>query len=285
MTGHASIHPTAIIDSGAKLASDVSVGPYAIIRARVEIGPGSVVLEHTVLNGPTIIGRNCRIGPAAYVGMDPQHLRHVHDPNNPTYLVIGDNVIVRESARIHRATHPGRDHATRIGDGCFLMGAIHVAHDCVLENDVIMADGALLGGHCQIGARAFLGGGCTLHQFVRLGRLVIISGNEALSNDVPPFGAVRYGRLKGYNAVGCRRAGLDRKAIAAIRSCYQLLRDNRLVSTAVEAMRAQELDLPEVREIIQFIETSKRGLMPAHLAKPDALRLNARDAERDTEDD
>jgi len=275
MTGQARIHPAAIIDPGVKLADDVCVGPYAIIRSGVEIGPGSVVLEHTVLNGPTIIGGNCRIGPAAYVGMDPQHLRYVHDPNNPTYLVIGDNVTIRESARIHRATHSGKDHATRIGNGCFLMGAIHVAHDCVLENDVIMADGALLGGHCHIGARAFLGGGCTLHQFVHIGRLVVIAGNEALSNDIPPFGAVRYGRLKGYNAVGCRRAGMDRKTIAAIRSCYQSLRDHRQVGNALGAMRSDLPDLPEVREIIAFIESSRRGLPPAHRAKPDASRFGA----------
>lgn len=257
------VHPTAIVDPRVQLAEGVTVGAYAVIKGDVSIGPGSVILEHCVLEGATEIGRACQIGPAAYIGRPPQHLRFEPDEANPTYLIIGDNVTIREGARVHRATHPGRDHATRIGDNCFLMGAIHVAHDCVLENDVIMADAALLGGHCHIGARAFLGGGCTIHQFVHIGRLVIIAGNEALGHGVPPFAAVRYGRLKGYNAVGCRRAGMAREAIVAIRAAYQRLRDHRTMTAALAAIRAEVPDVLEVREILDFIHASKRGVVPS----------------------
>ena len=257
------VHPTAIVDPRVKLAEGVTVGAYAVIKGNVSIGPGSAILEHCVLDGPTEIGRGCRIGPAAYVGLGPQHLRFTPDQANPTYLIIGDNVTIREGARIHRAIHPGPEHATRIGDNCYLMGATHVAHDCVLEHDVIMADGALLGGHCHIGARAFLGGGCTLHQFVPIGRLVIIAGNEAVGHGVPPFAAVRYGRLKGYNAVGCRRAGMGREAIVAIRAAYQRLRDHRTTTAAVAAIRSEVPDVPEVREILDFIRDSKRGVLPS----------------------
>jgi UDP-N-acetylglucosamine acyltransferase len=257
------VHPTAIVDPRVKLAEGATVGAYAVIKGAVSIGAGSAILEHCVLDGPTEIGRGCRIGPAAYVGLGPQHLRYTPDEANPSWLVIGNNVIIREGARIHRATHPGREHATRIGDNCFLMGAIHVAHDCVLENDVIMADGALLGGHCHIAARTFLGGGCTLHQFVPVGRLAIIAGNEAVGHGVPPFAAVRYGRLKGYNAVGCRRAGMGREAIVAIRAAYQRLRDHRTTGAAVAAIRSEVPDLPEVREILDFIASSNRGLLPS----------------------
>jgi UDP-N-acetylglucosamine acyltransferase len=260
MEKKALVHRTAIIDPRAKIAADVAVGPYSVIRGEVTIGAGSIVHEHTVIGGNTIIGRNCKIGPAAYVGMDPQHLRFTADEKSPTYLIIGDNVTVRESARLHRATQPGLGGATRIGDNCFLMGAVHVAHDCVVEPDVIMADAALLGGHCHIGRGAFLGGGCTIHQFVHIGRLAIVSGNEPVSHDVPPFAAFRYGRLKGYNAIGCGRAGLGRETVKALRECFLSLRRHRTTSAALASVRSEVRQLPEVREWIEFIEASHRGI-------------------------
>jgi UDP-N-acetylglucosamine acyltransferase len=258
------VHPTAIIDPRAQLATDVAVGAYAVIKGPVSIGAGSRIGEHCVLQGATVIGRNCRIGPAAYVGMDPQHLRFVSDESNPTYLVLGDEVNIREGARIHRSTKPGRENATRIGDRCFIMGAAHVAHDCVLDDDVVLADAVLLGGHCKVGARTFLGGGSKAHQFVTIGRLCILAGNEGVSHDVPPFAAVRYGRLKGYNAIGCRRSGMSREAITAVRGVYHRLRTNRVMSTALSAIAAQVPDLPEVREIVSFIRASRRGIVSSH---------------------
>src|SRR5665213_2654542 len=151
MAETASVHATAIVDPGAKLVDDVTVGPYAVIGAGVEIGQGTAILSHTLIEGATIIGRNCRVGPGAFVGRPPQHLRFQEDLSNPTYLIIGDYVTIREGARLHRAYNPGKENATRIGDRCFLMGATHVGHDSVLGPDVIMADGVLLGGHCTIG--------------------------------------------------------------------------------------------------------------------------------------
>jgi UDP-N-acetylglucosamine acyltransferase len=283
MAQRAGVHPTAIVDPSAKLAEGVTVGAYAIIKGGVSIGPGSAILEHCVLEGPTVIGRGCRIGPGAYVGLGPQHLRFTPDEANPTYLVIGDNVTIREGSRIHRATHPGREHATRIGDNCYLMGATHVAHDCVLEDDVIMADAALLGGHCHIGARAFLGGGCTLHQFVQIGRLTIVGGNEGIGHSVPPFAAVRYGHLKGYNAVGCRRAGMAREAIVAIRAAYQRLRDHRTTPAALVAIRSEVPDLPEVREIIEFIRSSRRGMLPSFRSAQAGQRADGADEDSPAE--
>jgi UDP-N-acetylglucosamine acyltransferase len=274
------IHPTAIIDPAAKLADDVTVGAYSIIKGDVEIGAGSIVHEHTVLAGSTIIGKNCTIGPAAYVGMDPQHLRFMADANAPTYLVIGDNVIIRESARIHRSTKPGVENATRIGDNCFIMGSAHIGHDCVVDPDVTMADGSMLGGHVTIGAKAFLGGGVAIHQFVRVGRLAIISGNEAFSNDIPPFAAARYRRLKGYNAIGCKRVGMDRYTLTAIRAFYQRLRHHRVMSTALSAIRAEVPQTPEVIELVRFIESSRRGIVPSHSAVHSGGReTSARDEE------
>jgi len=258
------IHPTAIIDPRAELAGDVAVGAYAVIEGKVTIGAGSIVYPHSILQGPTIIGKNCRIGPAAYVGMEPQHIKFVADEANPTYLIIGDNVLIRECARLSRSFTPGQEHATRVGDGCYIMGASHVGHDCVVERNVTLADSALLGGHVHVGEQCFIGGGSTIHQFVKIGRLTIVAGNEAFTHDVPPFGAVRYGHLKAYNAIGCKRAGMKFEAIHSIRSCYHRLKQHRKMATALEAIRTEVADTPEVREIIQFIESSKRGILPSH---------------------
>ncbi len=259
----ASIHPTALVDPLAQLGEGVVIGAYSIIKGPVRIGPGTVIHEHSHVQGQTVIGRECQIGPAAFVGLPPQHMRA-----NPTIgqLIVGDHVIIRETATLHRSITDGDDHATRVGSHCFLMGAVHIAHDCVLGEHIIAANGVMMGGHCTIGDRAFLAGGCALHQFVQVGRLAIIAGNETSTHDVPPFGALRYGALKAYNAVGCKRAGMDRKTIHAIRAAYRCLHGNRLVPAAVQAMRDLKSDVPEVQEIIDFIAGSQRGIVPSHLS-------------------
>ena len=255
----AHIHPTAIVDPKAELFGDVTIGAYSIIKGAVRIGPGTVVHEHTHIHGRTVIGCNCRIGPGAFVGLNPQHLKY---SGEETWLIIGDDVIIRETATVHRSMSGEESHATRIGDRCFIMAAAHVAHDCVLGNDTVMANAALLGGHVVVGDRVFLGGGSGLHQFCRVGRLAVVAGNEALSQDVPPFAAVRDRSLKGYNAVGCRRAGLSRQSIMAIRGVYHRFRMHRMVSTIVESVRNEVPMVPEVHEILDFIAASKRGILP-----------------------
>jgi UDP-N-acetylglucosamine acyltransferase len=257
----ATIHPTALIDPLAQLGEGVVIGAYSIIKGPVRIGPGTVIHEHCNVQGQTVIGRECQIGPAAFVGLPPQHMRA-----NPTIgqLIVGDHVIIRETATLHRSIADGEAHATRVGNHCFLMGAVHIAHDCVLGEHVIAANGVLMGGHCQIGDRVFLAGGCALHQYVRVGRLAIIAGNETSTHDVPPFAALRYGALKAYNAVGCKRAGMDRKTIHAVRSAFRCLHSHRLMPAAVEAMRKLNSDVPEVQELIDFITSSQRGVVPSH---------------------
>jgi UDP-N-acetylglucosamine acyltransferase len=255
----AQIHPTAIVDAKAELAENVTVGAYSVIKGRVEIGPGSVIQEHCIIHGHTVLGKNCQIGPAAYVGLPPQHLKHSGEGCS---LVIGDDVSIREMASIHRSITPGLEHATRIGDRCYIMGGVHIAHDCQLGKEVILANAVLLGGAVTIGDKAFLGGGFTLHQYCRVGRLAMVAGNEALSQDTPPFAAVRERGLRGYNAVGCRRAGLGPQAIAGIRAVYRRLMIHRHMSEALRAIRAEVPQVPEVMEVIEFIETSRRGLVP-----------------------
>ena len=258
----AKIHPTAIVDPKAEFAQDVEIGAYCIIKGNVIIGPGTVVQEHSHLHGHTVIGRNCKIGPAAYLGLPPQHLKYAGEP---TSLVIGDDVTIRELATLHRSMTVGLDHATRVGDHCFLMGACHVAHDCQVGPHAILANAVLLGGHVTVGANAFLGGGSVYHQFVRIGRLVVVCGGDAIPHDVPPFAACRYQVLRGYNSVGCRRAGLSRDAIRAIRQTYHCLHENRSTTQVLLAAIAEKVpDSPEVREIVDFLKSTKRGIVPSY---------------------
>ncbi|MDP9172753.1 MAG: acyl-ACP--UDP-N-acetylglucosamine O-acyltransferase [Planctomycetota bacterium] len=254
------IHPTAIVDRRAELAATVSVGAYSIIKAGVVLGAGTVVHEHCHIHGNTTIGLNGQIGPAAFVGLAPQHLKH---DGKDASLIIGDNVIIREMASVHRSIKAGAENATRIGNRCMLMASSHVGHDCVVGEDVILANAALLGGHCQLGNKTFIGGGATLHQFVRVGRLAIIAGNEALTHDVPPFGAMRYRGLKGYNAIGCKRSGMSRDSIDAVRKAFRMLHTNRTLPAAIKAIREQVPPVPEVLEMLAFIAATHRGIAPS----------------------
>jgi UDP-N-acetylglucosamine acyltransferase len=254
------IHPTAIVDRRAELADDVSIGAYSIIKGAVTLGPGTIVHEHSHIHGHSVLGSNCKIGPGAYVGLPPQHLKF--DGENSS-LLIGNNVIIRETASVHRAIHPGLENATRVSDRCLIMGGCHVAHDCVVGQDVVMANSALLGGHCHVADRAFIGGGVTLHQFVRVGRLAIIAGNEAISHDVPPFAAVRYRGMKGYNAIGCKRSGMSSETIDAVRSAYHCLHIHRTLPGAVAAIKASVPMLPEIIELLDFLASTHRGVVPS----------------------
>ena len=252
------IHPTAIIGPGVCLGEGVTVGPYAVLEGDLEIGAGTRVDAHAVLRNACAIGRNCRVGCHVVIGGDPQHRTLA---GGPTWVVIGDNVDLREGASVHRSTRAGRAHATRIGDDCFLMSNAHVAHDCTLGLRVTMASGAMLGGHCDIGDDAFLGGGCGIHQHCRVGRLAIVAALELITHDVPPFAAVRNGGMKAYNAVGCRRGGLSPGACHALRRAYHALHAHRNRSIALGAIRDLDLNSAECAELVDFITVSRRGIV------------------------
>jgi UDP-N-acetylglucosamine acyltransferase len=258
------IHPTAIIDSRAELMDDVAVQAYCIIEGPVQIGRGTIVRAHTHLQGPTKIGEDCRIGPAAYVGLPPQH--RTADATIGE-LIVGDRVEIRETATVHRSINLGADDATRIGNDCYIMAGAHVGHDSVLGEFVTLANAVLLGGHVRIDSRAFIGGGVTVHQHVRIGRLVIVGGNEIVTQDVLPFAAIRGGGMRGFNAIGCRRASLGTEAILAIRAFYRAVRCCRTISTALGELDAIARERPEIREILDFVSKSKRGILPAASAR------------------
>jgi len=254
----ADIHPTAIVDHRAELAADVSVGAYTIIKAGVTIGSGTVVQEHSHIHGTTIIGRNCKIGPGAFVGLPPQHTKF---DGAGTRAIIGDNVIIREAATIHRSIYADPEHATRVGNRVYIMATGHVGHDSVVDDEALIAHGAMLGGHSFVGSKAFIGGGAAVHQFVRIGRLAIINGNAGITSDVPPFAAVRYDGLKGYNAIGCKRSGMPAKALHAIRLAYHCIHTHRTLPGAIAAIRISVPMVPEIEELLEFFRTSKRGVL------------------------
>jgi len=260
------IHPTAIIDPKAELADDVEVGAFVIIKGCVRIGAGTVIHDRTHIQGDTVIGKRCRLGPLALIGLDPQHIRY---SGENTRLIIGDEVIIREMANVHRSFYPGNEHATRVGDRCFLMGSCHIGHDTQIGNDVVIASGAMIAGHCLIGDRVFIGGAVGVHQFCRIGRIAIIAGMEPISRDVPPFAAVRYRGLKAYNMIGCRRAGINQRSIHSIRSAYFCLHHHRNIANAIDDIRINVPQSSEVDELLHFLTSTKRGIHPSvHFRRP-----------------
>jgi UDP-N-acetylglucosamine acyltransferase len=254
----ADIHPTAIVDRRAELAADVTVGAYTIIKAGVTIGPGTIVQESCHIHGITSIGARCKIGPGAFVGLPPQHIRH---DGAGTKAIIGDDCVIREGGTIHRSIFPEPDRATRVGNRVYVMATGHVGHDSLVEDDAMIAQGAMLGGHCFLGSKAFVGGGAAVHQFCRVGRIAIIGGNEGVTSDVPPFAAVRYHGLKGYNAIGCKRSGMPGNVLHAIRSAYRCIHTNRTLPGAIADIRATVPLLPEILELLNFFEHTKRGII------------------------
>jgi UDP-N-acetylglucosamine acyltransferase len=252
------IHPTAIIHSETRLASDVAVGPYAVIGPGVEVGPGTAIAAHAVIERDTVIGARCRISVGAALGGDPQDLKYLGEP---TRLEIGDGTTIREYVTAHRGTRAtGR---TVIGRRCYLMAYVHVGHDVVVDDDVVLANGVQLGGHVRVGRHAYIGGGTPIHQFVRIGEFALVGGGSRVPQDIPPFSRAAGNplRLYGINVVGLVRAGFDADARRALQHAFRLLFNSRLrVSEAIERLRLEGPDIPEVDQLLEFVESSERGV-------------------------
>jgi len=254
------IHPTAVVSPGAQLAEDVKVEAFSIIGPRVTIGAGSVVGPHAVVDGRTTIGERNQIFPFATIGYPPQDLSY---RGEETQLLIGDDNIFRESVTVNRGTQRGGG-VTRIGSRNLLMAYAHVAHDCIIGNNVILANATTLGGHVRIDDFAILGGIVAIHQFIRIGTYAFIGGKSGLRMDMPPymlaFGAP--GKLYGPNLVGLRRHGFPRNTIQALKSSYRIMfRSGLTLTEAIDRIRAEVESTPEVDNLIQFMQDrSKRGV-------------------------
>ncbi|MBN1675969.1 MAG: acyl-ACP--UDP-N-acetylglucosamine O-acyltransferase [Kiritimatiellae bacterium] len=252
------IHAAAVVDAQAKIGENVTIGPFASIAADVEIGDGCTIGPHVTVLPYTSLGANCRVHAGAVLGDLPQDTAF---QQNRSYLRIGANCLIREYVTLHRGTKP--ESVTEIGDGCFLMGLSHCAHNVKLGPNVIIANGALLGGYVEVGERAFISGNCMLHQFVRVGRLAMLAGGSGVSQDVPPFcttHGVSANTVSGMNVVGMRRAGFSPQQRAQIKQAFKLLYQAGLnVSQAVDQMRRTFADGP-AREFAEFVAASKRGV-------------------------
>ncbi|MFU8819653.1 MAG: acyl-ACP--UDP-N-acetylglucosamine O-acyltransferase [Desulfurivibrio sp.] len=257
------IHPTAVVDPAAELHETVAVGPYTIIGPGVRIGAGCEIGPHCVISGPTRIGSHNRIGPFATVGAPPQDLKY---KGEPTELIIGDHNVIREYVSIHRGT-PGGLGYTRLGDRNLLMAYVHIAHDCTIDNGVILANAVALAGHVSIHDRAIIGGMTAVQQFTRIGAFTYIGGMSGLSKDVPPYvvmaGVRGQMRVSGINRVGLKRAGFAAESIRGLHGAFKIIFRNSelLLADALERALAEYGDCPEVRHLVEFFQNSHHGVL------------------------
>lgn len=252
------IHPTAIVDPGAELAENVEVGAYSVIGPHCKVGAGTRLHNHVTLMSHTTLGRECEVFPGAVLGGPPLDLKF---KNEESWLVVGDRTTIRECATLHRAT--GEGNLTRVGSGCFIMPYSHITHNCVVGNEVIMANSVHLGGHVTVGDYAFLGGMNVVHQNCRIGKLAIVSGASATRQDIPPFSmsAGIPAVVSGINKIGLKRRGYDLEARTRIKRAYTLLWYSDMnISQAVEVLRAELAEDPNVQELLEFVTSSQRGI-------------------------
>lgn len=253
------IHSTAVVDPSAKLADDVQVGAYAFIGPDVELGPGCVIQHHATIEKLTTIGPGSEIWPYATVGSDPQDLKYA---GGDTTLQIGAGVRIRECCTVNRGTEDGGG-VTKVGDGCLLMAYSHVAHDCFIGDNCILANATTLAGHILIEENVTLGGLVAVHQFTRIGAYCFVGGTSAVAQDLPPYTLCEGNRAKthGLNTVGLKRAGFSPEAIAALKAAYRIIfRTRTPMKKAIEQVRQEVDDLPEVRHMLDFIAASERGV-------------------------
>jgi UDP-N-acetylglucosamine acyltransferase len=253
------IHPTAIVSHEAHIEEGVEVGPYSIIDADVHIGKNTIIGPHVVIKAHTDIGEGCRIFQFCSIGEDPQDLKF---KGEETRVIIGNHNVIREFVTIHRATSADIG-VTIIGDHNLLMAYCHVAHNCKLGNRIVMANAANLAGHIHVEDFAIIGGLTGIHQFTRIGAHCIIGGASAVTKDIPPFvmASGNFAKLYGLNLIGLKRRGFTEETIRALKEAYRIIfRSSLLLSVAIEKVRQEIDDLPEVRQFIEFIQKSERGI-------------------------
>lgn len=252
------IHSTAIVHVKAKLADNVSVGPYAIIGEHVSVASGTQVGSSTVLEGHTMIGENCRIFTGAVIGSIPQDLKF---KNEKSFLEIGSNNMIREYVTINPGS--GKNSKTIIGNGNLLMAYSHVAHNCIIGNDTVIANVGTLAGHVEIGDGAVIGGVVAIHQFVRVGVFSIVGGCSKVTKDIPPYSTCdgHPARVYGLNSLGLKRAGISQETIVNLKQAYKILfRQQLSTSHALERVKEEIPASAEVSYLIEFIQHSKRGI-------------------------
>jgi UDP-N-acetylglucosamine acyltransferase len=254
------IDSKAIVDSHAELADDVSVGPYSVIGADVKIGAGTIIGSHVVIKGPTSIGKENRIYQFTSIGEDPQDKKYAAEI---TRLEIGDRNTIREFTSMHRGTQQDNC-VTKIGDDNLFMAYTHVAHDCIIGNNVIMANGASLAGHVHLNNNAILGGFTLVHQFTQVGQYSFAAMGSAITQDIPPFIMVggKPTRPHGINSVGMERNGISTEDIRLIRNAYKIIyKMNLRLEDAIEKMEDMASDSKQLTDMISFLRNVSRGIL------------------------
>ena len=254
------IHEKAIVHPRARISEGVEIGPFSVVGENVTIGKDTWIGPHVVITGWTTIGKNCKIFQFSSIGEVPQYLKFTGEES---HVIIGDNNVIREFVTINRATTQGGG-KTVLGNENFLMAYAHVAHDCLIGNQVIMSNAATLAGHIEIEDGAIIGGLSAVHQFVRIGAYSFISGLTGVPQDIPPYILVAGGRCKPYglNLVGLKRHGFPEKTIKGLKKAYKVIfRSALTLENAIKDIQADEISsIPEVFHLVQFIQGSKRGI-------------------------
>ena len=267
------IHPSAIVSKKAKLAGDVSIGPSTIVDDCVEIGAGSVIGAHCVITGNTTIGASCRAFTGAVIGSRPQDLKY---KDEKSYLVIGDNNIIREYCTFNPGTGEGTK--TVVGDNNLFMAYAHVAHDCRIGSNCVIANNGTLAGHVTVEDGAVIGGLVAVHQFVHVGVLSIIGGCSKVVQDIPPFSTCdgHPARVYGLNLIGLRRHNYSKEAIRALHRAYKVLfNSGHSAKTAIGRLEKEGAFSPEVAYLVAFIRNSERGVSRSCRLEDPAYDLSA----------
>jgi UDP-N-acetylglucosamine acyltransferase len=254
------IHETAVVAPSAKIAQGVTIGPYAILEGNVSIGPNVSIGNHCVITGNTTIGAGCQFFTGAVVGSAPQDKKHISGKNS--YLTIGENNVFREYITVNSGTEEGGGHTT-IGDRNLFMAYSHVAHDCRVGNDCVVANVGHLAGHVILEDRVIIGGLSGVHQFVRIGRLSIVGGCSKVVQDIPPYSMCDGdpSKIFGVNIIGLKRAQFSQTSIATLRKVFKVLFHSGLIKTnAIEKIQQEFEVTPEIEHLINFIKTSERGV-------------------------
>lgn len=254
----ASIHPTAVVASDARIGADVEIGPYAVVGDNCEVGDGCVIAARAILERNVILAPRVKVGSGSILGGDPQDLKY---RGEPTTVEIGEGTTIREYTTINRGTT--YSHKTTVGRDCFVMSYVHLAHDCHIGNNVIISNTTQLAGHVIVEDFAILSGVSAAHQFVRIGAHSFVGGCSRVAKDVPPYlkAVGNPVKLYGLNSVGLQRRGFPEQTVRELKRAYRLLFRSELnVSQALERARAELEPVPEVTHFLDFIEASARGV-------------------------
>ncbi|WP_457623007.1 acyl-ACP--UDP-N-acetylglucosamine O-acyltransferase [Persephonella sp.] len=265
------IHPTSIVSPKAEIGVNVKIGPFCIIEDDVKIGDNTEILSRVSIKKYTTIGSNCKIYEGVVIGNIPQHLGF---KNEKTFVEIGNNVTIREYTTIHRGT-AFDDGITKIGNNCYLMAYVHIAHDCKIGNDTIFANAVNIAGHVKVGNYVFIGGMTPIHQFCRVGDYAIIGGASAVNKDIPPFTKASNTNtdknkitLFGLNTIGLQRRGFSKEQIRTLKEAYRIIfLKAPSIKEGIEEVEKKLEITPEIKNLIEFIKTSKRGVALPQLKK------------------